>query len=237
MTTKTKHKFDERRIGALVKRQDTIEEPLSADPVALLVHSALCENSSRHAADQALQRIRDRTVDLNEYRVCLPTEAAAILGARTPKAIDRAITIRRMLYDIFRRNHGLHLAHLQGANKRDIRASLEALDGATPFIAARVALLAYDVHVMPVDDSICAALVAAGHVDEGMPAGDVASHLERLFKGEAIRGAHLALQAWSDAEGAALSKSSKAKPKAVRATKSAASKKSAPAAGKAGKKR
>ncbi len=237
MSTKTKHKFDERRIGALVKRQDSIEEPLSADPVALLVHSALCENSSRHAADQALQRIRDRTVDINEYRVCLPTEASAILGARTPKAIDRAITIRRMMYDIFRRNHGLHLGHLQGANKRDIRAALEALDGVTAYIAARVALLAYDVHVMPVDDSLCAALVAAGLVDEGMPAAEVASHLERTFKGEAIRGAHLALQAWSDAEGAALSKSAKAKPKATKPAKSAVSKKAKPALAKAGKKR
>ncbi|MDA0803954.1 MAG: hypothetical protein O2819_09450 [Planctomycetota bacterium] len=222
MSTKARPKYDERRIGALAKRAEAKEEPLSSDPVALLVHSALLENSSRHAADLALQRIRDRTVDLNEYRVCIPQEASVILGARTPKAVDRAIAIRRMLYDIFRRNHGLHLDHLKEASKRDIRAALDTLDGVSPFVAARVALLSYEVHVMPVDQSMHDALVSVGFIDQEMTLPELAGHMERHFRGDAIRAAHLALQEWCDTEG--VKRSAKpSKPASKKGTKPAAS--------------
>lgn len=210
MSTKAKLKFDQRKIAAIVKRQEWNDEPLSGDPIALLVHSALLENATRQAADQALQRIRDRTVSLNEFRICLPTEASAILGARVPNAQARSITIRRMLYDVFRRNHGLHLEHLSAASKRDVRAALDNLDGATPFIAARVSLLAYGAHVMPVDDALRASLAHAGLIDATMSTDELIGQLERCFKGELLREAHLALQAWSDAH----------QPKPARAPKS-----------------
>ncbi|MDA1008858.1 MAG: hypothetical protein O2800_07670 [Planctomycetota bacterium] len=220
MSSKKTLKFDQRKIAALVKKHEGVAEPLSADPIALLIQSALLEDTTRNAADSAMQRIRDRTVDLNEFRISLPSEAQSIFGSRYPDGKRRAIALRRMLYDIFRRNHGMSLSHLVGASKRDVRVALDTMDGATPFVVARVALLAFEVHAMPVDTALHVALVNAGYIDADMDVPTLQSHLERLFKGDAVREAHLSLQVFADSA----EPESKSKGKAAKPTKSAEAK-------------
>lgn len=176
------------------------EPVLDADQPVLneFLRSFLIWDAGIPAARVAARRLADRIVDFNDLRVCLPDDLRSLLGADYPLADERAQRLRVALSDLTRRTHTVSLEHLGTMSKRDARAYLDSLEGVPPYVSARVVLLAFGVHAMPVDRRTHARLVEAGAVPEDWSTDDAADHIQRRFKAGELLGAHLGLQTWAD---------------------------------------
>jgi endonuclease III len=193
------------KLTKLLKGLPDVEPPQfpdGDDPVAVLVLSFLMAESSTDRAVTAYGRLRSRVVDFNDLRVSMGHEMAGYLGSRYPMSLERCERLRSTLRNIYLREHAVKLDHLHASSKRDVRKYLESLDGMTPYAAARVMLLAFDAHAIPVDEQLRSQLVAAGAAGETASAGDVSAWLSRQIKAGDRLSTHFKLQAWIDEIGA-----------------------------------
>jgi hypothetical protein len=202
--------------------------PDAGDPVAVLVMSFLLWDSTTDKALAAYERIRAGCVDFNELRVCLPHESIELLGQRYPKVIERAQRLRATMNDIFNREHAMHLNRLKELGKREVKTYLDSLEGMVPYVSARMLLLCFNSHAIPVDDQLREALIAAEAADEKSTVADLVTWLARHVKAEEGEAAHFALQAWVERGGrvpggARGGASKKAKPAVKRAAGKTAS--------------
>lgn len=171
----------------------------SGEPLlALLVRSFLVWEATTSKACAALKRLEPAVVDFNELRVCMPDEVAKLLGDRYPRADERAIRMRCVLNDIFRREHAVTLEHLAKLSKRDASGYLETLDGMPAYVAARVELLGLGVHTAPVDSRILRRLVERKVIEEGVSIDDAASQLGRKVRAGDMPEIYALLQSYAD---------------------------------------
>jgi endonuclease III len=178
------------------------ELPDSDDPVAVLVLSFLMAESSTERAVAAYAKLRDRIVDFNDLRVSMGHEMSGYLGSRYPLSLERSERLRATLRNIYLREHCVKLDRLNTGSKRDVRKYLESLEGMMPYAAARVMLLAFDAHAIPVDEQLRSQLVAAGAADESASAGEISVWISRQIKAGDRLPVHFKLQAWIDEVGA-----------------------------------
>jgi colicin import membrane protein len=192
------------KLAALLKKfAPTSDAPRPAaaagDPIATIIQSFLLwEASSAHAA-AGMDRIAKHCVDFNELRVCQPEEIVAILPSRYPFVEERSDRLRRVLNDLYRREHRLSLDHVAGMAKREQRAYLENLDGMLGFVSARVLLLHFQHSLVPCDDQLVDLLVTEKALSGVQPSADVAVALAKAAGSpeEAVK-LHLALVAMAD---------------------------------------
>jgi endonuclease III len=198
-----------RNFKALLKRVGPATGPQVAgaeDPVVVLVLSYLMWESTTPWALEAYRRLQASSTDFNDVRVTMPAEIAEVIGDRSPVADERAHRLRATLRDIYQREHQVSLAHLTKQGKRDIRKYIETLDGVMPYVAARVLLLCFDTHAIPVDEQLRRALIAAEVADAEADLAGVASWLNRQVKANEAVQTHHQLQAWVDAQAAPAAK-------------------------------
>jgi hypothetical protein len=168
------------------------------------VRSFLSWESTLDRAENALRRIEQSVVDLNELRVCLPREIAEIIGHNYPRADERAARLRSALTDLFKREQRLWLSQITRLSKRDSRAYLDALTGTPPYVSARVALLANGCHAFPLDERTLGTLKRTKTVDPSLSLEDATALIERTLRaGDALE-AHRLVQAWVDSAAPAL---------------------------------
>jgi len=174
--------------------------PEAEDPIAVLVQSFLLWESSTDRALGAWQKIRKQMVDLNELRVSMTSEIVQIFGKSTALAVPRAERLRAVLRGIFQREHALALpaASGNGATRKDVRRYLDSLEGMVPFVAARVGLLSYDTHAIPVDSQLRALLFSKKVGEARATEDEVSTWLTRQVKSGSGRAVHAQLQAWVD---------------------------------------
>lgn len=151
------------------------------------------------AAMEAAGRLAAQVVDFNDLRVCVPEDLYSVLGAQFPLASERCERLRAALTDQFRRTHGVSMEHVGSLSKREARAYLDSLDGVPPFVSARVVLVRFDVHAMPMDRRLLARLVEAGALPEGATPEEAADQIQRHYKAGELGGVYAGLQAWADA--------------------------------------
>jgi hypothetical protein len=193
-----------RRLAALLKQiADSAAPPPppfhgESDPIAVLIASFLLWETTTDKAASAWKCIAEGMVDFNDLRVCMPQEIVECVGVRYPRAIDRCQRLRAVLRDIYCREHAVNLDSLREVGKREARKYVDSLEGMVPYVAARVSLLSFDVHAVPVDDRLRARLVEFGAADESIDNSALAVWLERHIKAEEAIAAHFALQAWAD---------------------------------------
>lgn len=158
----------------------------------------LWEAGSRHAL-AALERIKSATADLNDFRVCSVDEMHGLLGAGYPMANERIARLRLTLRDIFNREHALAIDRLSEAPKREAAAYLDGLDAIPGFVAARVALLRFGAHAVPVDRRLAGVLADDGVVDDSAPDDprSLASKLERAIRAGDAEPFYLSLERFS----------------------------------------
>lgn len=172
-------------------------EPLAGGSAidAQLVFSFLVWEAGHAPALGAWDRLNGALVDLSELRVCLPSEIAAMLGPRYPRALERAERMSASLRGVFDRENRTSIASLLDMNKRDARAYLDSLEGMARFVASRVMLLALDAHAMPLDERLRSKLLRAGVEAEGEHADDAAHRLERRIRAGEARRLYLSIEA------------------------------------------
>lgn len=162
------------------------------------VRSFLIWESTTAKADVALKKIASAVVDINEFRVCLPSEMALIIGTTYPKIEDRVLALRFALNDVFKREHRLKMSHLPNLSKKAATLYLDSLSHTPGFVADRVALLCCQIHALPVDSRIAAILEKAKVIDKTTTSDDAAAACARLLKAGEARDAYALLQAAAD---------------------------------------
>src|SRR5690606_32046539 len=125
---------------------------------SLLVHSFMLFDATCADADRAAKKLYAAFIDLHELRVSRVDEIVAAIGARYPRAEDRASGLKRTLNDLFQRENAVTLAVIAEKNKRDARQFLCSLDGCPHYVASRLLLVGFGGHAIPVDDLLLARL-------------------------------------------------------------------------------
>ena len=175
-----------------------VEFPDADDPVAVLVQSFLLWESTTEKAKAAYARLREHVVDFNDLRVTMPNEMAEYIGTRYPKAVLRCQRLRAVLRNVYLREHSVSLEELKTAGKREVKKYVESLEGIVPYVEARLLLMCFDSHAVPVDEQLRDLLAEAGIVEEGADVAEVASWLARQIKAKDAPRTHAVFQAWSD---------------------------------------
>ena len=171
----------------------------SSDPLHTLIESFFMWNASAKQAQQALSDLMNVFVDYLELRVALPHEFIEIIGEDYPVATERIIRLRDVLYEVYLRERGLELKSLLDKPKKEQRAYLDSLPGIPPYVAARVMLVAFEGHGVPVDEKLCTLLAREGALsDEHVRPADAEAFLMKQVKAADAAETHAALQAWSD---------------------------------------
>jgi endonuclease III len=192
-----------RKLKSLLRKIPAAEErifPDANDPVAALVQSFLLADATVDKALAAYAKLRESVVDFNDLRISMPEEIAGLLGPRYPRGLDRCERLRAVLRNIYVREHEMRMTSISSTGKREVKSYIESLEGITPFVAARVMLLSFDVHAIPVDDQLRARLVDEGVADAEADVAEIASWLTRQVKAGEGRALHARLQAWVEAD-------------------------------------
>ncbi len=188
-------------LNSLLKKIGIVEAPdfpEANDPVAVLILSFLMWESTTSKALDVYRRIKENMVDFNDLRVCMPHEVVETIGRRYPLAQERCERLRATLRHIFLREHVVSLDCLKGQGKREIKKYIETLDGVMTYSAARIQLVAFNTHGIPVDEQLRGLLVAHEAAEESLSLTDLSSWLSRQIKAEKSLETHYALQNWVD---------------------------------------
>ncbi len=179
----------------------TPEPIVQREPIVELVYAFLLWDSTVAKSKTAMRRVEDAFVDMNELRVSRPAEVMGALGKTYPRLEERVLRMRETLRNLYKREHAVSLDAAAALSKRDARHYLETLEGITPFIAARVALVSLGSHAIPIEERLMGKLVAGGIFTEETPIDKAAGLLDRYIPaGEGIE-SHLLLQALSEDTG------------------------------------
>lgn len=200
---KTDTKKQEKAFAAVLKKARSAssgEEIDELEPIAELVISFLTWNATSKQADTAFGKIMAQVVDLNELRISHTNEVIELIGVRYPDAQHRVIRLLQSMMEIFDREHDYKMSSLPSRSKREQREYLDSLPGIPPYVAARVALLSFGAHAVPVDDRLLTLLIKAGVFEPGTTPKDAESWLTRQVKASDSLETFIALQEWADGQ-------------------------------------
>lgn len=173
--------------------------PDAADPITEFVLGYLMWRNTRAQADKAYEALMEGLVDLNELRVCQEHELLAKLPEGTPFGEQRLARMLEGMNAVYEREHDWQLVSVPDMNKRDQREYLDSLPGIMPYVAARVMLVCFGGHALPIDDKLLTLLLREKAVPEGLSCADAESWLLRQFKAGEGLAIHHGLQRWADA--------------------------------------
>lgn len=174
-----------------------------------LVFAYLVWEAGEKRARAVAAKLCETFVDLNEMRVCLPSELAAFFGQTYPRAAERAERMRASLNDIYDRQHAVTLVALVSMNKREARAYLESIEGIPPYVAARTLLLGLGGHAFPLDERLARVLMNENALADAGDLSAASAWLERQVRSGEAAGALAALEALCESSPAAESKPTK----------------------------
>lgn len=164
----------------------------------MLVYSFLLWESTPRQAAAGLQRLGEAIIDLNDLRVAMPAEIAEVTGMRDGLAGERTARLRAVLNDIFRREHLVTLSRLESISKREVRDYLDALEGMPLFVSARVTLLGFGGHAIPIDGRLQKMLASEGVLESGIAPDDAERWLERQIRATDAVDIALLLEGWRE---------------------------------------
>lgn len=171
---------------------------LAGDPVAVLVLSMLLWESTTDKALAAYSRLMDNMVDFNDLRVCMSHETVELIGPRYPRALDRCQRLRAVLRNVYLREHAVNMDRLASTNRREIKKYIESLEGIVPYAAARLELVCFGIHAIPVDDQLRIHLIDTEIGDASIEIPELSHWLALHIKPAEGALSHYALQCWID---------------------------------------
>jgi len=155
-----------------------VSRPAVTDPISQIVLGIFSRDMPESKAREALDLLRGMVVDYNELRVIPPVELAAAIG-EYPDAWLKCEDLSRALNRIFAVEHAVSIDHLAAMSARDVRAYLNRVDGLEPYTRARVRLLGFQQHAVPLDEAMWEFARRAELVDPRCPLEEAQQFLER----------------------------------------------------------
>ena len=174
--------------------------PGVTDATQVLIQSFLVWEWNGSRASSTWARMVEDVTDLNELRVTVVDDYLEYFGGSCPRAEERADRLRSTLRGVFHREHSTDLSGPAGGPKKEFREYLDSLEGMTPFVAARTALIAAGSHAVPVDERTLRLLVKSGVVNSDATIDSASQTMSRLVTAAQGLDTHLALQMLSEKE-------------------------------------
>ena len=186
----------------LLSKAKNAENPFPGvtDATQVLIQSFLVWEWNGSRASSTWARMVEDVTDLNELRVTVVDDYLEYFGGGCPRAEERADRLRATLRGVFHREHSTDLSGPAGGPKKEFREYLDSLEGMTPFVAARTALIAASSHAVPVDERTLRLLVKSGVIDSDATVGSASQTMSRLVTAAQGLETHLALQMLSEKE-------------------------------------
>ncbi|MCA9087357.1 MAG: hypothetical protein KDA90_01850 [Planctomycetaceae bacterium] len=158
-------------------------KPTSTDHSVMesLIFAACLENSSFEAAEAAFQRLLDGFFDLNEIRVSSVDEIKLFLDD-LPEADWKAFRIREALHHVFETQFSFDMEALKRKTLDAASKELNAIAHQTSFIKNYVLQGSCSAHIIPVDQSMLAALVWLGVTQSDSTIDQAADELKGATK-------------------------------------------------------
>jgi hypothetical protein len=148
------------------------------DPITQLLLGVLSRDAPETKAHEGLERLRGTVVDYNELRVIPPIELAQALHD-FPDGRLKCEDISRALNTIFAIEHTVSLDRVAALPKKDALAYLEKVVGLEAYTRARIRLLGFRHHAIPLDEAMWACAKAAKMIDGRCPLIEAQQFLER----------------------------------------------------------
>ena len=138
----------------LLSKAKNAENPFPGvtDATQVLIQSFLIWEWNGARASSTWSRMAEDVTDLNELRVTVVDDYLEYFGGGCPRAEERADRLRATLRGVFHREHSTDLSGPAGGPKKEFREYLDSLEGMTPFVAARTALISAGSHAVPIDE-------------------------------------------------------------------------------------
>jgi endonuclease III len=147
------------RLRQLLRRRYGDPPNLSiTHPVEHALVAVLAEETAERQARQALDRLHEHFVDLNDLRVSRPREIREALGHNFPRSGQKARVIPRLLDQVFKYHNSMVWDFLEPMGKTEVRGFFEKLEDVRPFVAAVLARDCAGAHAFPVDNDIARVL-------------------------------------------------------------------------------
>ena len=186
----------------LLSKAKNAENPFPGvtDATQVLIQSFLIWEWNGARASSTWSRMVADVTDLNELRVTVVDDYLEYFGGGCPRAEERADRLRATLRGVFHREHSTDLSGPAGGPKKEFREYLDSLEGMTPFVAARTALISAGSHAVPIDERTLRLLVKSGVIDPDATVESASQTMSRLVTAANGLDSHLALQMLSEKE-------------------------------------
>lgn len=163
-----------------------VNRPAAGDPISQLILGVFSRDTPESRAREALDRLKSIVVDYNELRVIPPGELADTVG-EYPDVRLKCEDVNRALNRIFGMEHTVSLDRLTDAPKSDVIAYLAGIPGLEAYTRARMRLLAFNHHAIPLDEAMWAYARQEEIIDARCTLEEAHSFLERHVEdGEAL---------------------------------------------------
>jgi len=148
-----------------------------------LMKFILSQGCTQAETDDAMRRIEESFVDLNELRVSPAKEIADVIP-KIRDAHDKAARVIKLFNAIFLRHNTMDWSFVRLMGVRELRTYFEQVDGGDAVLGAAAVLLFSSGHAVPADADVHRVLLRLAVVspDEDIPA--VQAFLERAVKSD-----------------------------------------------------
>lgn len=199
-----------------------LSKPKAAAPaedlVLVLVEAILSPDAARKDVHRAVSVLTSEFVDLNELRVSPAKEILDAVGRDFPHAREKADTLVRALNSVFDKSGRMNIDYMKDMPRKDLRRHLAEI-GLSPYSAAYVMLIGFDIPTLPVDVSLADALKMNDDIGP-CDIEEAQGFLERTIPAKQILAAHEFFRGYIEKNAKAIAKWAKANPQ--EATKPAA---------------
>ena len=148
-----------------------------------LLRFILSEGSTRAAVDDAVRRIAEAFVDLNELRVSLAREIAEVIP-KIPNAQAKAARLIKLFNAIFLRHNTMDWDFVRSMGVRELRQYFENVDGGDAVLGAAAVLLLSSGHAVPADTDVHRVILRLELVGPDEEIAAVQGFLERALKSD-----------------------------------------------------
>jgi len=171
-------------------------------PRAVVTHAVehalraiLSEEATAAQVEEAMERLHQHFVDLNDLRVSRPREIRDVLGADFPRSGLKARVIPRLLDQVFHQHNSMVWDFLEAMGKVETRAHFEKLEEVRPFVAATMARDCVGAHAFPVDSDVARVLGRLAILDPSKESeAEMQAQLERGVKANRAYEVHALLK-------------------------------------------
>lgn len=193
-----------RAFSSLRSNLGKVQRPPPTDPITQLLLGTFSRNQPENRARETVEQLRALVVDYNELRVIPVGEMADAIEAKSPDLWRKCEDLSRALNAIFAAEHAVSLERVRGLPRKDAKAYLDQIRGLEPYTRARIRLLGFEWHAIPLDEAMWAFCQREELVDPKGSLEDSQAFLERqIEESDALEFvALLKKQAWSDLGGA-----------------------------------